>query len=47
MTPGPLFAWSIIVLSAAASIGYFAQGDVRHGVYWLAGAVLNVCMTWK
>lgn len=42
-----VFAWLIIALSLAASVAYFASGDVRHGTYWLAGAVLNIAMTWR
>lgn len=43
---GPWFAWSIIVLSACASAGYFWVGDLRHGIYWAAAAVLNIAVTW-
>jgi hypothetical protein len=35
----------MIVLSLAASIGYFAAGDFRRGVYWAAAAVLTASVT--
>jgi hypothetical protein len=42
---GTMFAWLIIALSACASAGYYLAGDLRHGTYWLAAAVLNLCVT--
>ena len=40
-----LFPSIIITLMIGASVVGFATGDVRRGVYWLAGAVLNVAVT--
>lgn len=44
---GPIFAWTIITLSACASIGYAVSGDARHAIYWAAGTALNLTMTWR
>lgn len=35
----------MIVLMLGASIVYYLKGDIRHGTYWLAGAVLNISVT--
>lgn len=35
----------MIIAMAIASIIYFIKGDARHGTYWLAGAVLNIAVT--
>ncbi len=32
-------------LSMGASVIYFAHGDVRRAIYWIAGAVLTVAVT--
>ena len=32
-------------LSLGASIGYFATGDWRHGVYWLCASGIAVVVT--
>ena len=37
-----IFPSIIIVLSIGAAIVYFVNHDPRLGVYWLAGAVLNL-----
>jgi hypothetical protein len=42
---GRSFATAIIALSCLASAAYYAGGDWRRGTYWLAGAVLNVSVT--
>lgn len=37
------------VVTMALNIGaagfYFASGDAKHGVYWIAAAVLTFCVT--
>jgi hypothetical protein len=35
----------LIVLDVAAAIVYAAYGDWRRTVYWLAAAILTVCIT--
>jgi hypothetical protein len=41
-----LFPTILIVLDVAASITYLCYHDVRHCIYWLAAAVLTVCVTY-
>lgn len=45
MNYGFMLACVSIVISALASIGYFAAGDLRHGIYWLSAAVLTASVT--
>lgn len=40
-----LFAVIMIVLQGCASVGYFASGDLRRGIYWAAAAVLTGAVT--
>jgi hypothetical protein len=40
-----LFPSIIIGLMLAASAVAFGMGDFRRGVYWLAGALLNIAVT--
>ena len=35
----------LIVLYLFTSAVYFYHGDIRRGVYWIAAAVLNACIT--
>lgn len=39
------FPWLLIACSVGASVTYFVQQDIRMGIYWLAAATLNVCVT--
>lgn len=41
-----LFPTIMIGLMLISSIIYFVKGDVRQGIYWLSGAVLNVSVTY-
>lgn len=41
-----VFPTILIVLMGASSIVYAFDGDWRKSVYWLAGAILNVCVTY-
>ena len=41
-----LFPTIMIVLMVASALVYFVKGDVRHGMYWLSGAVLNISITY-
>lgn len=36
----------MVVLSVLASACYFYTKDVRHGIYWLASAVLIASVTY-
>jgi hypothetical protein len=35
----------IILLMIGSAIGYLSVGDYRKFGYWLAGAILNICIT--
>ena len=41
-----IFPTILVVLDIGASIVYFAQGDIRHGVYWLSASVLTASVTY-
>ena len=45
MSLGKIFAWSVIVLQAGASIGYFSARDYKHGFYWLWAVAISVTVT--
>ena len=40
-----LFPIILIVLDLAASIVYWCYSDWRHGIYWIAAAVLTLMVT--
>jgi hypothetical protein len=40
-----IFPVVLIVLDFAASIVYATQLDWRRSIYWLAAAVLTICVT--
>ena len=40
-----LFPSVLIVLDFAAAVVYFRQSDYKKAVYWIAAAVLNICVT--
>jgi uncharacterized membrane protein len=39
------FPLALIVLSVGAGVTYFCTGDIRRGIYWVAAAILNICVT--
>ncbi len=41
-----IFPAILIVLDIGAAMGYAWTGDMRHTVYWIAAAVLTVCVTY-
>ena len=45
MTLDKVFPLVLVALMLSASVVYFITGDVRRGVYWFAGAVLNIAVT--
>jgi hypothetical protein len=45
MTLAKLLPAIIMIESFAAGAIYFYFGDVRHGTYWLAGAILTASVT--
>ena len=40
-----VFPMILIGLDIGASLVYFAEGDVRRGIYWIAAATLTSCVT--
>ena len=40
-----LFPVSLIVLDVCAAGVYLGNGDIKKAIYWIAAAVLNVCVT--
>jgi hypothetical protein len=40
-----IFPVIMMALNICASVSYFAIGDIKHGVYWIAAAVLTFCIT--
>jgi len=40
-----IFPILLILLDVGAAVMCFRDRDVKHGIYWLAAAVLNVCVT--
>lgn len=43
--PNQIFPTILILLDLAASLGYFASGDLKRGVYWIAAGVLTATVT--
>lgn len=39
------FPLLLIVLDVGAASVYFFSGDYKKAIYWIAAAVLNVCVT--
>lgn len=40
-----IFPPILIVIDVCASIPYFIHGDYKKGIYWIAAAILNICVT--
>ena len=40
-----IFPVSLIVLDICAAAVYLFNGDIKKTIYWIAAAVLNVCVT--
>lgn len=40
-----IFPISLILLDVAAAIVYLVHKDIKMGTYWVAAAILNVCVT--
>lgn len=41
-----VFPTIMIVLMLGAAVVYLMHGDIRKGVYWIAGAVINISVTY-
>lgn len=40
------FPTVMLLLSVSSAIPYFAEGDFRRGIYWLAAAAITACVTY-
>lgn len=40
-----IFPMLLIALNVGAAVMCFAQGDIKKSIYWIAAAILNVCVT--
>jgi hypothetical protein len=40
-----LFPTILIMLDFGAGIVYLCNGDLKKFIYWIAAAVLNICVT--
>lgn len=45
LTIGQVLPVANMILAFSAAMVYFSQGEGRHGVYWLAAAVLTASVT--
>lgn len=43
---GPAAAWCGIGLSVTSSIGYFWNGDIRRGLYYVFAALITAVVVW-
>lgn len=43
--PEHVFPIIMIIIDVGAAIVYAKGGDVKKAVYWIAAAVLNICVT--
>lgn len=44
--PFKLFPTVLIILDLCAAITYLCNGDIKKVIYWLAAAVLTICVTY-
>lgn len=42
-----IFPVVLIALDAGAAVIYALHKDIRMAIYWLAAAVLNICVTFQ
>lgn len=40
-----IFPSVLIILDICAAAVYLCGGDIKKAIYWIAAAVLNVCVT--
>lgn len=40
-----IFPVALIILDVAAAGVYLCGGDIKKAIYWIAAAVLNICVT--
>jgi len=41
-----IFPTIMIILQCLAAICYFCKTDLRHGIYWIAAAILTTVVTY-
>lgn len=39
------FPYAMMALNVGASLTYFAEGNIRQGIYWLAACTLTACVS--
>ena len=42
-----IFPITLILLNIGSAVVYATKGDIRMAVYWIAAAVLNICVTFN
>ena len=45
MNWGKAFAITLVILQVGACVAYFAQGDWKHGLYWLFATGITAVVT--
>lgn len=45
MNKEQIFPLILIILDILSSIPYAVSGDWKKSIYWIAAAVLNICVT--
>ena len=40
-----IFPLTLIIIDLCAAIVYLFDGDIKKTIYWIAAAVLNICVT--
>lgn len=40
-----IFPVSLIILDVCAAGVYLFGGDIKKAIYWIAAAILNICVT--
>lgn len=40
-----IFPIMLMTLNLCASVTYFYNGDIKHGIYWISAFVLTACVT--
>lgn len=44
---GQIIAWSGVIQSACAAIGYAFAKDIRHALYFLFAAAITLVVIWR
>lgn len=44
---GQIVAWSGVILSVGAAIGYAFAKDIRHALYFGFAAAITICVIWR